>query len=40
VLDFAEHVHRDFPEKLKHAKVWGSAKFPGQSVERDFQPAD
>jgi ribosome-interacting GTPase 1 len=40
ILDFAGYVHRDFPEKLKHARVWGSAKFPGQSVERDFQPAD
>jgi uncharacterized protein len=40
ILDFAGHVHRDFPEKLKSARVWGSAKFPGQSVERDFQPAD
>jgi uncharacterized protein len=40
VLDFAEKVHRDFPEKLKYAKVWGSAKFPGQSVEKDYQLAD
>ncbi len=40
VLDFAAKVHRDFPGKLKYAKVWGSAKFPGQSVERDYRLAD
>ena len=40
ILEFAGKVHRDFPDKLKYAKVWGSAKFPGQSVERDFQLAD
>lgn len=40
VLDMAGRVHRDFPDKLKSAKVWGSAKFPGQSVEKDFQLAD
>ncbi len=40
VLDFAEKVHRDFPKKLKYAKVWGSAKFPGQSVEKDYRLAD
>jgi ribosome-interacting GTPase 1 len=40
VLDMAAKVHRDFPDKLKYAKVWGSAKFPGQSVEKDFPLAD
>lgn len=40
VLDMAAKVHRDFPEKLKHARVWGSAKFAGQSVEKDFPLAD
>lgn len=35
VLDMAREVHRDFPEKLKYACVWGSAKFPGQQVQRD-----
>jgi ribosome-interacting GTPase 1 len=40
VLDMAAKVHRDFPDKLKSAKVWGSAKFPGQPVEKDFPLAD
>ena len=35
VLDFAEHVHADFAEGLKAAKVWGSAAFDGQTVKRD-----
>jgi ribosome-interacting GTPase 1 len=40
VLDMAGRVHRDFPDKLKSARVWGSARFPGQSVEKDYQLAD
>lgn len=40
VLDFAEQVHRDFPEKLKSALVWGSARFDGQAVSRDYVLAD
>ncbi len=36
VLDFAAMVHKDFPEKLKSALVWGSAKFDGQAVSRDY----
>ena len=40
VLDLAELVHRDFPGKLKRARVWGSVKFPGQPVERDYRLAD
>ena len=35
VVDMAEAVHRDFPSKLKSARVWGSARFPGQAVPRD-----
>ncbi|MFA0752641.1 MAG: hypothetical protein IMHGJWDQ_000397 [Candidatus Fervidibacter sp.] len=36
VLDFAEEVHRDFPERLRYARVWGSAEFPGQPVSKDY----
>jgi ribosome-interacting GTPase 1 len=36
VVDMAEAVHRDFPSKLKSARVWGSARFPGQAVPRDY----
>jgi len=35
VVDMARAVHREFPERLKHACVWGSAKFDGQQVQRD-----
>ena len=40
VVDMARAVHRDFPDRLKHACVWGSAKFDGQQVTRDFVLAD
>jgi ribosome-interacting GTPase 1 len=36
VLDLAYTVHRDFPQKLKSALVWGSARFDGQAVPRDY----
>jgi len=35
VLQFAEVVHRDFAEKLKSARIWGSGVFDGQTVQRD-----
>ncbi len=36
VLDLARAVHKDFTTGLKYASVWGSSKFPGQRVQRDF----
>ncbi len=36
VLDFAAQIHKDFPQKLKNALVWGSVKFEGQAVSRDY----
>lgn len=36
VLDFAGQVHKDFPKNLKSALVWGSSKFDGQAVARDY----
>jgi len=36
VADFALKVHQDFAKKLKSAKVWGSAVFDGQMVQRDY----
>ena len=36
VLDFARVVHKDFAEKLKRARVWGSSKFGGQAVSSDY----
>jgi small GTP-binding protein len=35
LLELATHVHRDFEEKLKSARVWGTGVFDGQSVPRD-----
>ncbi len=40
VLDMARAVHREFPDKLKYACLWGSAKFDGQQVQRDHVLAD
>ncbi len=35
VLQFAETVHRDFADKLKSARIWGTGVFDGQTVTRD-----
>ncbi|AZK60099.1 GTP-binding protein RBG1 [Candidatus Desulforudis audaxviator] len=40
VLELAAAIHRDFPRLLKTARVWGSARFDGQSVPRDYQLRD
>ncbi len=40
VLDAVEAVHREFVEKLKYVRVWGSSKFPGQQVPTDHVLAD
>lgn len=36
VLDLAEAIHNELAERLRCARVWGSAKFPGQPVEKDY----
>lgn len=36
VLDLAEMIHRDFLSNLKYACIWGSAKFGGQRVQKDY----
>ncbi len=36
VLDLAEMIHRDFLNNLKYACIWGSAKFGGQRVQKDY----
>jgi len=36
VLDAARGIHKDFEERLKYARLWGSAKFDGQRVERTY----
>jgi hypothetical protein len=40
VVDFAGLVHRDFADKLRSARVWGSGAFDGQTVGRDHVLAD
>lgn len=40
VLDLAFSIHRDFPERLKNARVWGSSRFEGQTVSRDYVLSD
>jgi ribosome-interacting GTPase 1 len=34
VLDLARFIHKDFLFNLKFARIWGSAKFEGQRVEK------
>ncbi|OHE60623.1 MAG: hypothetical protein A2Z47_07165 [Thermodesulfovibrio sp. RBG_19FT_COMBO_42_12] len=35
ILDLTESIHKDFFYGLKFARVWGSAKFDGQRVEKN-----
>ncbi len=37
VKDVARQLHKDFEKKLKFARVWGSAKFPGQRVSKEYK---
>jgi len=36
VLDFASHIHKDFAQKLKFARIWGKDKYDGQMVPREY----
>ncbi|MGQ9788263.1 MAG: OBG GTPase family GTP-binding protein [Candidatus Hadarchaeaceae archaeon] len=36
VMEVARSVHKDFAKELKFARVWGSTKFPGQQVTKDY----
>jgi uncharacterized protein len=40
VLDAAQLIHKEFAEKLKFARLWGSGKHQGLSVPRDHVLAD
>jgi len=40
VLDVARVVHKDLVRDLKFARVWGSARFSGQQVPRDYSLQD
>jgi hypothetical protein len=36
IEQLAAAIHNDFHAKLKYAQIWGSAKFDGQKVRRDY----
>ena len=36
VIRLAELIHKDFVKNLKYACIWGSAKFAGQRVQKDY----
>jgi ribosome-interacting GTPase 1 len=36
IVEMAEAIHKDFARQLKYARVWGSTKFDGQRVQRDY----
>lgn len=36
VLELAESIHKDFVPNLKFARIWGSARFGGQRVEKGY----
>jgi ribosome-interacting GTPase 1 len=35
IVELATHVHRDFAEKVKTARIWGTGVFDGQTVGRE-----
>jgi small GTP-binding protein len=37
VKDVARQLHKDFEKKLRFARIWGSARFPGQRVSKDYE---
>jgi len=37
IKDAARHLHKDFEKKLRFARIWGSAKFAGQRVSKDYK---
>lgn len=40
VGDVAASIHKDFVAKLRYARIWGSGKFEGQMVKRDYQVSE
>ncbi len=40
VTDVARAIHQELAEKFKYARVWGSAEFQGQRVERNHKIQD
>ena len=40
ILDLAGAIHKEFREKLKFARVWGTTAYGGQKVPRDYVLSD
>jgi len=40
ILDLAEAIHKEFREKLKFARVWGTTAYGGQKVPKDYILSD
>ena len=34
--DLGEKIHKDFKDRLKYARIWGTAVYDGQMVQRDY----
>jgi len=40
IEDVALSIHKDFASKLRYARIWGSGKFGGQMVKKDFKVSE
>ena len=40
VMDAARAIHKDFANRLRYARMWGSGKFEGQKVQKDHPLED
>ncbi len=40
LVEVAEQIHHDMAEKLKSARIWGTAVHDGTTVKPDYQPLD
>jgi hypothetical protein len=36
ILELAGFIHKEFVPNLKYARIWGSARFGGQRVEKNY----
>lgn len=36
LIDLAELIHKDFVKNLSYACIWGSSRFPGQRVQKEY----
>ncbi|MBN1296770.1 TGS domain-containing protein, partial [bacterium] len=36
LVDVSGEIHQSFTDQLKYARVWGSGKFDGQRINRDY----